>query len=89
MLSNQRLVVSNRSGRASCGRAFVTRLREPEMTALDPSKPKNRSRPLLRFSLRAMLLVLTASALWLGWKADRVHRQKQAVGWLRPLCQYD
>ncbi|HVW38865.1 MAG TPA: hypothetical protein VHB99_16230 [Pirellulales bacterium] len=39
-------------------------------------KPTRRS---LQFSLRAFLILFTALAVWLGWQANRVRRQFEAI----------
>ena len=36
-------------------------------------------RPRLRFSLRAMMMLVTVLAVWLGWMAHRANQQKRAV----------
>ena len=36
----------------------------------------------LRFSLRGMLVVFTAVALWLGWQANRASQQRRAVAYI-------
>jgi hypothetical protein len=41
--------------------------------------PANRKRRWFQFSLRTLLLTVTACAIWVGWYANRVHRQKIAV----------
>src|SRR5262245_3523210 len=41
------------------------------------------SRRWLRFSLRAMLVVVTALGLWLGWEANRIHQRKLLLEALR------
>lgn len=33
----------------------------------------------MRYNLRTLLLGLTVLLIWLGWKADHVHRQRRAV----------
>ena len=33
----------------------------------------------LRFSLRSFLVLFTVFCIWLGWKAERAHRQREAV----------
>ena len=42
------------------------------------TEPK-RNRRWFQFSLRTLLLAVTACAIWVGWFANRVHRQKRAV----------
>ena len=55
--------------------ASPTESQNQSMTA----KPKRR---LLRFSLRAMLLVLTVFGVWLGVKVNRANNQRAVVAWL-------
>ena len=38
-----------------------------------------KSRPWLRFSLRTVLVVMTAIALWIGYQANRANQQRKAV----------
>jgi hypothetical protein len=49
---------------------------EAEPTKAEPPKRKCRW---YQFSLRSLLLAVTACAIWLGWYANRVHRQHAAV----------
>jgi hypothetical protein len=44
----------------------------------NPPHPRKRRR-LFSFTLRTLLIVLTAASLWLGWRVNRAHRQREAV----------
>ncbi|MGD9720794.1 MAG: leucine-rich repeat domain-containing protein [Pirellulales bacterium] len=51
-----------------------------------------RPRRWLRFSLRTLLVLLTVVAVWLGFAADRAHRQRRIVAELREtrsVVEYD
>ena len=39
----------------------------------------------LQFSLRGFLIALTALAVWLGWKAERARRQREAVAAIKAI----
>lgn len=49
-----------------------------------PPKPK-RCRRWLRFSLRTLMLMVTAFAVWFGWQCDRARRQKASVAGITEL----
>ena len=44
-----------------------------------------RKRRFLRFSIRTLLIVLTISCVWLGWKVERARKQREAVAWVQEL----
>lgn len=49
---------------------------------MEPSIPKKRWRPRLRFSLRAMLIAMTVVCLFLGYQVQRARVQRNAVAGL-------
>jgi hypothetical protein len=51
------------------------RERKSRQSAID----SRRGCPVMRFSLRTLLLVITVLFLWLGYMADQIHRQRAAV----------
>ena len=48
-----------------------------------PPAEKVRRRRYFRFSLRALVIVVTALTVWIGLKANRANRQQHAVEKLR------
>ncbi|MGY8770935.1 MAG: hypothetical protein ACKVH8_21195, partial [Pirellulales bacterium] len=45
-----------------------------------PTPPKRRL--FFRFTLRTLLVMMTAGCLLLGWKANQAKRQRDAVAWI-------
>ena len=43
------------------------------------TEPPKRKRRWFQFSLRTLLLAITACAIWVSWYSNRVHRQRAAV----------
>ena len=50
----------------------------------EPDNPKPRRR-FRQFSLRTLLLALTAVCVWLGWTVPRANEQGKAVEWVRKM----
>jgi hypothetical protein len=57
----------------------------PATTPANPTKPPRKRLRWTRYSLRALLVVITVFGVWLGIKVDQARRQKRAVETLRAL----
>src|SRR5262245_27650401 len=53
-------------------------------SAAEPSRSKPRRR-WFSVSLRTLLVLVTVLAIWLGWQANRAHKQREAVARIREL----